>query len=114
MPAGDEPDRVEHRFRWQLADPVWENLMAWLRLTDAQGKGHVFVNMDLIVLVRRFPSQDVTRLISASLDANGGAKVFVVTEAPEEIMESLQSGPTQRKVVVKNHRRGHSDGRAHY
>jgi hypothetical protein len=86
--------------------------MAWLRLTDAQSKDAVFVNMDLIVMVRRFPSQDVTRLISASVDANGGAKVFVVTEAPEEIMESLQSGPSQRKVVVKKHGPGHSDGRA--
>jgi hypothetical protein len=86
--------------------------MAWLRLTDAQSKGAVFVNMDLIVMVRRFPSQDVTRLISASVDANGGAKVFTVTEAPDQVIELLQSGPNQRKVVVKNHRPGRSDGRA--
>jgi hypothetical protein len=88
--------------------------MAWLRLTDAQSRDAVFVNMDLIVMVRRFPSQDVTRLSSASVDANGGAKVFVVTEAPDEIMELLQSGPNQRKVVVKNHRPGHSGGRTDY
>ena len=86
--------------------------MAWLRLTDTQSKDAVFVNMDLIVMARRFPSQDVTRLISASVDANGGAKVFTVTEAPEEIMELLESGPNQRKVVVKKHDRDHSDGRA--